>query len=89
MALCDASNVGIAYATVTHTTFTFSFTPVILLGNTYYYFAVFGTSAGMYAETLAGVAVVDHIHRNTMQGVSTGASIASFLIQPSFTMIGY
>lgn len=105
IALYNTSNVRIAFAGVGptfQTTLAFTFTPVVLTGNDYYYFACFGTANAMYGTTIAGVSVVNSsLHPNIQfarcffTGTTlpatlplTGGSVGGIL-QPPFTLIGY
>jgi hypothetical protein len=107
IAIYDTTNTRIAFASVgptLQTTFTFVFTPVVLTGNNYYYFAVFGTASNnaVYATTIAGISVVNSaLHPNIQfarcffTGTTlpatlplTGSSVGG-IIQPPFTLIGY
>jgi hypothetical protein len=107
IAIYNTSNVRIAFDSVgptLQTTFTFTFTPVVLTGNDYYYFACFGTANNnaMYGATIAGISVVNSsLHPNIQfarcffTGTTlpatlplTGSSVGGIL-QPPFTLIGY
>lgn len=75
---------------------------VVLTGGSYYYVGIFGTSAGMYSGTQAGVAIVNgDLHPNIQYArvsftgttlpttlPTTGGSTSSVLYPP-FTIIGY
>jgi hypothetical protein len=106
IAIYDSTNTRIAFSTITstiQTTFNFVFTPVILTGNSFYYFAVVGAvNNNLYASSMLGVSIVNSaLHPNIQfarcffTGTTlpltlplTGSSVGS-VVQPPFTLIGY
>lgn len=105
IAIYDTTNTRIAFSTLTstlQTTLNFVFTPIVLPGNTYYYFAVYGIGSNMYAGTQPGLAIINNaLHPNIQfircyfSGTSLPTTIplsGSFnnsIMYPPFTLVGY